>query len=162
MSSVVRSLQAIIRAVCAIIDAFHFATEIIEEEGAEAAPAEEVAPDSAVQLSLDAEHVKDIQKALAKRVLPALQKQLVPSVSLISWNQIHNPLLGRPWCLGEGVMCFHVHRYALWSAHNLLSKVFWRQQPSAGGIRLLGVAFKGAGSVQVANKKISCGFFPCY
>ncbi len=110
MFSVVRCLQAIIRAVCAIIDAFHFATEIKEEEDAEAAPAEEAAPKSAVQLSMDPEHVKDIQKALAKRVLPALQKQLVLIKSLISWNHdLHTPLPGSPQCCVEGVMCFHVH-----------------------------------------------------
>ena len=64
-------LQAIIRAVCAIIDAFHFATELPEEAAEAAAPAE------AAQGPKDAAYVADIQKALAKRVLPALQKQLV-------------------------------------------------------------------------------------
>ena len=69
-------LQAIIRAVCAIIDAFHFATEVPEEAAGAASPAE-VVPQSSLQVPKDAAYVADIQKALAKRVLPALQKQLV-------------------------------------------------------------------------------------
>ena len=69
-------LQAVIRAVCAIIDAFHFATEL-PEEPAQAAPSAEAAPHSSGQAPKDAAYVADIQKALAKRVLPALQKQLV-------------------------------------------------------------------------------------
>ena len=69
-------LQAIIRAVCAIIDAFHFATEVPEDAAAASSPGEAV-PQSLAQVPKDAAYVADIQKALAKRVLPALQKQLV-------------------------------------------------------------------------------------
>lgn len=74
-------MQAIIRAVCAIIDAFHFATEATadsetaEEPGADSS---EVATLNATPEALaDKDYAEDIQKALAKRVLPALQKQLV-------------------------------------------------------------------------------------
>lgn len=67
---------------CAIIDAFHFATELPEEPAqaaipAEAAPPAETAPQPLGLVPKDAAYVADIQKALAKRVLPALQKQLV-------------------------------------------------------------------------------------
>ncbi len=74
--AILKCLQAIIRAVCAIIDAFHFATELPEEAAEAAAPAD-AAQQSSPQAPKDAAYVADIQKALAKRVLPALQKQLV-------------------------------------------------------------------------------------
>ena len=74
--AVLECLQAIIRAVCAIIDAFHFATEL-PEEAAEAAASADAAQQPSAQAPKDAAYVADIQKALAKRVLPALQKQLV-------------------------------------------------------------------------------------
>ena len=75
------SMQAIIRAVCSIIDAFHFATEAAA--GAETLPAptelhsEGALPAPASSAVLDTTHGEDIQRALTRRVLPALQKQLV-------------------------------------------------------------------------------------
>ena len=74
-------MQAIIRAVCAIIDAFHFATEATA--GADALPApteghsEGAVPAPASPAALDTAHGEDIQRALTRQVLPALQKQLV-------------------------------------------------------------------------------------
>ena len=74
-------MQAIIRAVCSIIDAFHFATEAAA--GADALPAPTVLPSEGALPApassdvLDAAHGEDIQRALTRRVLPALQKQLV-------------------------------------------------------------------------------------
>lgn len=58
-------LQAVIRAVCAIIDAFHFPT---------VAEATLTSAEGGVDISADA---AEIQTALIKRVLPALQTHLV-------------------------------------------------------------------------------------
>lgn len=57
--------QAVIRALCAIIDAFHFPTAATSAEGD-------------ADISADA---TEIQTALTKRVLPALQVHLVCLVS---------------------------------------------------------------------------------
>ena len=74
-------MQAIIRVVCSIIDAFHFATEAVA--GANALPAPTILPSEgalpapASAAMRDTAHGEDIQRALTRRVLPALQKQLV-------------------------------------------------------------------------------------
>ena len=85
-------MQAIIRAVCSIIDAFHFATEAAA--GADALPAPAVLPSEgavpapASSAALDAAHGEDIQRALTRRVLPALQKQLVGLHLCLAWYQV--------------------------------------------------------------------------
>ena len=61
--------QAVIRAVCAIIDAFHFPLAATDD-----------GTSTAVQPEPDPE-AEEIQAALIKRILPALQAQLVQPCS---------------------------------------------------------------------------------
>jgi U3 small nucleolar RNA-associated protein 20 len=94
--------QAVIRAVCVIIDAFHFPVAAADETAATERGDAEAQTDRAVDEALDlaadnkdgegesaseagdvaaesAEAAKEIQASLVRRVLPALQAQLVRS-----------------------------------------------------------------------------------
>ena len=99
-------LQAVIRAVCAIIDAFHFplpadaaSAAAPDSEQAHPVPALEVdapaAPAAAgagPDADADLELAREIQGALVKRVLPALQAQLVrPRASPALFSMLSPP-----------------------------------------------------------------------
>ena len=87
------SIQAVIRGVCAIIDAFHFRTSAPPSTPADSAPPtvsnmaatqtaeevqEEVDDDAAARHDAEAASThRDIQSALIRRVLPSLRSQLV-------------------------------------------------------------------------------------
>lgn len=81
-------LQAVVRAVCAIIDAFHFdvstqfpaQAEVAADQGkeAETLQGEHDAVEAPASCQAEAESAhKDIQSALKRRVLPSLRAQLV-------------------------------------------------------------------------------------
>lgn len=78
------SLQGIIRAVCAIIDAFHFSVKGQQQpDGCEMSPEPSVAHGEEQDTAEAAAHADavsahaDIQAALTRRVLPTLRGQLV-------------------------------------------------------------------------------------
>lgn len=93
-------LQAVVRAVCAIIDAFHFDVSTQSPAQAEDAAdqdkkaqelqAEDDAVEAAASCQAEAESAhKEIQSALTRRVLPSLRAQLVHDgqVSTATWPQ---------------------------------------------------------------------------
>lgn len=117
-------LQAVIRAVCAIIDAFHFplpadATSAAapDSEQAHPVPASEVdapaapAPAGAdPDADADPELAREIQGALVKRVLPALQAQLVRPHAGPAPLSILSPPDSWRWCRLVGSRLFKLNK----------------------------------------------------
>ena len=109
-------LQAIVRGVCAIIDAFHFdiSSQISAvPEGAEAqAETEESLQD---QAEAESAH-KEIQSALTRRVLPSLRAQLVhdgevsPATQFLCILGIHSSYISQ-YTLPTCVSCRRIRKH---------------------------------------------------
>lgn len=92
MSQSFAVVQAVIRGVCSIIDAFHFSISAQLPASADHAAEEEEEGDHEATASQAAEAEsahRDIQSALTRRVLPSLRSQLVQDGEV----QLHTDLL---------------------------------------------------------------------